>query len=1111
MKFIRVCFLSYCVFYSVLIHSQTVPGTLGSSNTVCASDNNGILNLTGYTGSIVRWEYSLNGASLWTAIANTSDSYNYINLLQTTYFRTIVQNTSFPEAKSNTIVITVNDTTKKGVASVLNVTECAGNTVKMTLSGFLGSILNWQYSIDNAATWTTIAASNDSINKYFSNVTGNTLFRAIVKNGICPAKASDSVKVIVLPPSVGGSVAANANVCEGANSNTISLTGQTGNIIRWESSPTNADPWTTINNTTTSFTYTNIQNSIYYRAISKSGNCLEMPSSSVFIKVDKASNAGFVSGTQTVCSNLNNGVLHLNGNNGNIVQWEFSVDGGTNWTTTPINTSTYSFTNIAQNTLYKAQVANGVCPPAYSNSFLVEVKPKPVVDFTFSPACQGKMMNFTNLSTGTNLYNWDFDDGNASAIYSPSHTYINAGVFQVKLTATSANGCIDSIRKGLTIFPKPTVNFNSIDSACGFTQLTFTNNTSIANGTINGYVWNFGDNSAFSNDVSPKHTYLVDNTYIVKLVANSDNNCKDSLSKSVQIFPKPLANYTTNNVCKKTTASFINTSYINGGGITYSWDFGDTKTSTLQSPNHNYILAGDYNVSLITASNHGCRDTVIKQITINEQPDLIINLGNSCHSKASNFTQTITPMVTNYLLNWNFGNGDSFTGNNPNYVYPVPGTYSVTATLTTDSGCVSSQTKISTIHPSPYIAFSFNNACDTDSVSITNQSTVSSGTNSYLWNFGNNTTSTAINPTLVYSLPNIYNIKLIATTNKGCIDSLSKPISIFDSPITNFSFTNACDGKPVVFKNTSTVKAGTIINNNWDFGDNSNSTIVNPTKQYLNFGTYQVSLTAISSNQCKSKITKTVNVYEGAVAKFSFVNQCLNQAIPFTNLTSLANGTYNSFWTFGDSTNSVVNSPYHLYQTAGLKNVNLTVTTSNGCRDSISKVIEVYALPIVIASNDTTIASGFKVKLNAIGAKTYAWSPAVGLDNPIISNPIANPYETTTYVVEGTNEKGCYSFDTVTVTIENNFIVVPYNIVTPNGNGKNDVWFVDNIERYPQNNLIIMDEWGVVVYKQEGYANTWEGRNMRGEILPDGTYFYILTFKENSKVYKGFITLLRNK
>ncbi|MCD6069322.1 MAG: hypothetical protein K0S33_4148 [Bacteroidetes bacterium] len=1105
----------YVIFYLLFsmsgLFSQTVPGTLATPATVCANSNSGILTLSGYNGNIIRWEYSFNGVSLWTPIANTSATYNYIDLAQTTYFRVIVQAPSFAAGASNVVAITVNAQSEGGTASSANLTECTGNTALLSLGGYTGSILNWQYSINNGASWNPIASSNDSVNLHYPAITVNTLFRAVVQNGVCPSAFSDSVKVTVAPASVGGLVSAGAVVCAGSNGATLNLSGHTGTVVRWEYSSTGLYPWAVINNTTGSLTYSNLTGSTYYRAILKSANCPEAISDSVFIDVNANSLGGFITGTPMVCSNVNSGTLNLNGNNGTVVQWEYSVNSGATWNATPVNTSSYTFTNLIQNTEYRVEIVNGVCSSTYSSPFTVTVNPLPAVNFTFVTACEDRAVSFTNTSSGTNVYSWDFDDGSNAGIANPSHTYTSGGTYSVSLTATSSNGCIDSVSQNVIVYPKPQVSFTAVDSICGYNMVAFTNNSSIASGTITSYTWTFGDGSSASNAASPSHLYTNPNNYLIQLLATSNNGCSDSVSNVLFVSPKPIASFVVSNTCKKTAAAFSNNSFINGGGITYAWDFGDSQGSTLNSPSHLYANAGSYNVSLITTSNFGCRDTLILPLYINEQPDLLISTLSVCLGKNTVFSQTINPAISNYTLNWNFGDGNSVSGDSPVYVYPVSGNYQVQATLTSDSGCVSAATLITNIHPLPNLSYTFANVCSADSLHISNLSSISAGSLTWQWDFGNSTSSTVADPVILYSGPGSYIIQLIAISNNGCVDSLSKPVLIYDSPVSSFTFSNACDGNPIQFTNTSTVNSGTIATTNWNFGDNTNSTLTNPVKQYLSFGTYNVTLQAVSSNGCASSSMQTASVYEGPVANFSFVSQCAAQSIPFTNLTALSSGTYNSAWDFGDTTSSVLNSPVHAYVFDGTKQVKLVVTTNNGCVDSIFKFVQVYSIPQIFAGNDTTVSKGYPVQLNASGAFSYSWSPPDGLSNPAIANPVALPETTTAYIVYGNSANGCSSSDTIVITISDDFLVVPYNIITPDNNGKNDTWIIKNIKSYPANSVVILDEWGVEVYTMPGYDNSWDGRNKRGEILPDGTYYYVLTFEGSERVYKGFIALLRNK
>lgn len=975
----------------------------------------------------------------------------------------------------------------------------------------MGNILNWNYSINNGGTWNTIPASNDSITKHFPNINTTTLFNATIKNGVCPSTISDTIKIYTAPLSIGGSVTPSATVCATSNSGTVTVTGFTGNIIRWESSLTGNAPWESIANTTSNLVYTNLNQTTWYRAVIKSGDCIEAISSSVSITVNQPSVGGLITGTQNVCANNNTGSLQLIGNTGNVTQWESSINNGASWNVLTVNTTTLSFSNLNQSTTYRALVADNICSAVYSSLYNVNVYALPIVNYTVNAGCQNKNILFTNTSTGNNLYYWDFTDGGNASIENPMHNFLNSGSYQVKLTATSSNGCVDSIRKSVIVNPNPVSNYTAADTACNFNAISFTNNSVISAGTINSYQWSFGDGSVSVNNTNPTHTFTITGNFSVSLLAISNNGCRDSVTKTVQIYPKPIAAFTTNNVCKTNAAVFNNVSTISTGGITNAWSFGDAQSSILSSPSHLYANAGNYNIILITISNHNCKDTAYKTVTINEQPALSFAASNACLTKAIAFTETIIPTVTNYTLSWDMGNGNSLYGSQPTYTYSAPGTYFVNLSLQTDSNCISHFTKYITVYALPNVAFNFNNVCSVDSVHFSNTSSVSSGTLGYMWDFGNTLQSNLTQPVTKYNLSGNYLIKLIATTNNACKDSLTKSITIYDAPIVNFTFSNVCDGFPVQFTNNASVNSGNIASSNWDFGDNTNSSLTNPIKQYLNNGTYTVSLTVTSSNGCVNNLNQTVNVYEGPTANFTFIDECLNVAIPFTNTSFISSGIFNSNWDFGDTTSSAVNSPTHLYQHAISNQVKLIIVSTNGCKDSITKFIQTYPIPIVNAGLDTTITKGFGVQLHASGANSYAWYPTNGLNNPIVNNPFANPDITTTYIVEGVDLNGCKNSDTLTIKVEDEFLVIPYNIITPDGNGKNDLWVIKNIESYPNNQIVILDEWGMKVFEKKSYQNDWNGKNLTGEILPDGTYFYILTFTDSKKSYKGFITLLRNK
>ncbi len=172
-------------------------------------------------------------------------------------------------------------------------------------------------------------------------------------------------------------------------------------------------------------------------------------------------------------------------------------------------------------------------------------------------------------------------------------------------------------------------------------------------------------------------------------------------------------------------------------------------------------------------------------------------------------------------------------------------------------------------------------------------------------------------------------------------------------------------------------------------------------------------------------------------------------------------------------------------------------------------VINVLRLPEVEAGSDTTIDIGFSVRLKATGAITYRWSPAESLDNDTIPNPLATPFITTDYIVEGTDINGCKNYDTIQVRVDGVPKVRAVDAIVPNGDDLNEFFYIEGLERYPENTLTIFNRWGEEVFTKKNYTNDWNGVNNNGNPLPEGTYFYMLRFKITTKVVSGSFMIFR--
>jgi gliding motility-associated-like protein len=221
-------------------------------------------------------------------------------------------------------------------------------------------------------------------------------------------------------------------------------------------------------------------------------------------------------------------------------------------------------------------------------------------------------------------------------------------------------------------------------------------------------------------------------------------------------------------------------------------------------------------------------------------------------------------------------------------------------------------------------------------------------------------------------------------------------------------------------------------------------------------------------------------------------------------------GTFTSQkWNFGDGYNDTNKAPSHIYANPGIYKIQLKLTSALGCTDSTSKTILIYTKPIIKISPSTEVSKGYSTQLFATGGTDYLWTPANTLDNPASASPVATPDQDTRYTVKVMNAFGCFDTASVMVTLKADFAIEPQNLISPNGNGQNDVWKIKGIEFYPDAKVLIFDQWGRVVLEETNYKNTWDG-TMKGKALPDGTYFYVISLPGTDRLYKGTINILKN-
>lgn len=246
--------------------------------------------------------------------------------------------------------ITVSPVSVGGTVTITtgNNIVCSGtNSTVLTLSGHTGDIAKWQSSTDNGfASPTDIANTTTTLTA--ANLTVTTYYRAVIQSGVCASTNSISAVITVNPTSVGGTIAGSATVCSGTNNTVLTLSGQTGNVLNWQSS-TNADfsSPSDITNTATNLTATNLTATTYYRAVVQSGVCTSTSSGNGTITVTPLPTASIVTTATTICSGTTT-TITFNGTPNAVITYK--IDGGTDLTTTLNSAGTVSVTTSALTT-----------------------------------------------------------------------------------------------------------------------------------------------------------------------------------------------------------------------------------------------------------------------------------------------------------------------------------------------------------------------------------------------------------------------------------------------------------------------------------------------------------------------------------------------------------------------------------------------------------------------------------------------------------------------------------------------------------------------------------------------------------------------------------------
>jgi hypothetical protein len=318
-----------------------------------------------------------------------------------------------------------------------DINVCSGsNSTTLTLNGLTGSVVRWESSFDNFfTTGTTI--SNTTSTLTVSNVTKTTYYRSIVNSSSpvsCSNLSSSSVYLSVKPTLSGSVFAANNSICSGGIAE-LTLSGQQGSVNKWQRSTDNVN-WVDVSNTTTTLTETiSLAGTYYYRVEVQTPNCgsaVFSTSKTITVTSGTPPTGGSVSSASHATS-TNSGTLILSGYTGTITKWQKSINSGVTWTDITNTTTTYSYSNQTDGTLFRAQLSSGTCGTAFSSSGMIVVAP-----FAYS----GYVYNSENVGvSGINVQL--FSKLKTSVNYTLNNTYPTDGTGKYTITTTLSTSLYD--------------------------------------------------------------------------------------------------------------------------------------------------------------------------------------------------------------------------------------------------------------------------------------------------------------------------------------------------------------------------------------------------------------------------------------------------------------------------------------------------------------------------------------------------------------------------------------------------------------------------------------------------------------------------------------------
>lgn len=942
------------------VSPSTVGGTItGGTTPACNGSNSGTLVLSGNTGTVIGWEFSTDGGTIWNPIANTTTSQVYSNLTTTTMYRAIVQSGVCPTANSTTRIITINN--PPSVASA-GIDQSLCNQTTATLSANTPGVGSGSWSVISGTAVITTPTSPTS------GVTGLTIgassvLRWTIANSPCTS-TTDDITIFSNPnPSITGTLSA----CTGFTS---SLNG-TG-------SPHGATPWTSSAPAIASVSSVGLVTgnvggtaNITYMDIN---GCSTVSTFTVNNTPPASITAG---GPTTFCSG---GSVLLSASVGAYTyQWMSGV--------TPIageTASTYNAINAGNHTVVITDIGTGCNATSNMININIDALPSGTVSTT-DVSCNGAADGFVTVTpSGTGPFMFSYNGG--SYIAAASQSGLTLGSYTVNVQ--SGAGCISS--DILYNINEPTAITGSLVSTTNPTCSGSIDGSATVNAVGGNGIYNYNLNGG-TYSASNNFTGLIAGVYNVNI--QDGNGCLSSVPVNFSLFdPSPVSvgMVTTNVNCFGASTGSINASGSGGaGGYQYSLDNIVFQGATMFTG----LSAGAYTVYCVDAM--GCTGSSTTSISQPPSNFLVTSSGLSyiCSGGAWGETFNSSGGFGTITYSWvaqpptNVTGASSGSGNTINEILTAttsnpnaPETVVYDLYATDQNGCSATTTHTVYVHPLPPV----NIVSDVNPLCVSSVANLTASSTSDFFGWNPTTDLTILNNTNATFTPSaagnfVVTYTVAMNTGANCTNSGAITLTVTTGPSVPSLTANSpiCAGSSIYL--TSNTVAGATYS--WIGPNGFTSTLEDPTIPVslpADAGTYTCTID-VTGCTSSSTVNVVINSKPQAVILGASTTFCANETFTLDGSNSIHNSSSitNYQWQLNGVDIPGANLVTYTGNTPG--NYKLVVTNDLGCMDTTftPNIANADPIPTPVINGATSFCTGNTVTLDALassagGASTIA-------------------------------------------------------------------------------------------------------------------------------------------